>query len=324
MVRTVSVLSSIALVSAQDLFLERIETVVDERGAMHSCMKTCLKTDRSKHFKKCEADGSTDCSKSKCCDVITDTCFVKNPYWSSCQPSCKKGHKDKKGETWDCTPLSPAGCSTLQACMAGCQGNLGVSNSTLDDLDLIDDAEPEEDPELAEELEDDPELAEPVSTLTEDSLSLTAEGDPSKCTGGDMEVCKASCKQSFKDNDYIEHVCEVLCDKNCPNAPAKKCPNKNGLGACVSSCKTHSTMNDQGSHCEKDGSTSCLHSKCCKLPGAKCMTKNPYWAACVGECKKGKKNPVDNQVWDCKELKGKQVCDPAKYRKCASDCVKYC
>merc|ERR1712046_303827 len=185
-----------------------------------------------------------------------------------------------------------------QSCISGCHSSLAASNSTSDDVDMIDDAEPEDDPEFAEEL------------ATE---HLQATGDP----------CKQSCKQSFKDNDYIEHVCEVLCDKNCPEHE-KKCPNKNGLVACLSDCKKTSKTTESGSKCEKDGATSCLNSKCCQMPGAKCYTKNQYWAACTGECKPGKPNPLDGQIWDCKELKGKQVCDSAKYRKCANTCVKEC
>jgi hypothetical protein len=114
-----------------------------------------------------------------------------------------------------------------------------------------------------------------------------------------------------------------LCDKYCPDEP-KDCPNKNGLVACLSDCKDTSTTTDSGSNCEKDGSTSCLNSKCCQAPGAKCFTKNPYWAACTGECTPGKVNPLDGQVWDCEELKGKEVCDSYKYRKCASECATRC
>jgi hypothetical protein len=184
----------------------------------------------------------------------------------------------------------------------------------MEDLDVIDDAEPEDDPELAEAIE------EPVTDVTD---HLQATGDPSKCTGGDLDVCKQSCKQSFKDNDYIEHVCEVLCEKNCPTHE-KKCPNKKGLVACLSDCKRTSSTSDSGSKCEKDGASNCLNSKCCQMPGAKCFTKNKYWAACTGECTPGKKNPLDNQMWDCKELKGKQVCDSFKYRKCANTCSRDC
>jgi hypothetical protein len=306
MVRTIFVLPSFAL--AQDLFLQPLDAELE--GHVHSCVASCLKDDRKKHLSHCEADGSTDCSKSKCCEVITDTCYVKNPYWSSCQPSCKKGHVDEEGEKWDCTGIAPTGCIHLQSCMAGCHSSLALSNSTLDDLEEIDGAEPEEDPELAEAID------------TEDP-QLEATGDPSKCTGGDKEVCKQSCKQSFKDNDYIEHVCEVLCEKNCPEHE-KVCPNKKGLVSCLSDCKHTSTTTESGSKCEKDGATNCLHSKCCQQPGAKCYTKNPYWAACTSECEPGKKNPLDNMVWDCKEKKGKQVCDSYKYRKCASTCARDC
>jgi len=287
MVRTASVLSSIALVSAQDLFLQRLETVVDARGAVHTCVNKCLADDHTKHFSNCEADGSTDCSTTKCCQVVTDTCYVKNPYWSSCQPSCKPGHVDEQGDKWDCTPISPTGCVHLQACMDSCHSSL---------------AEPEEDPELAEE---------PVAA----DLQVTG-----TCTGGSKSVCYQSCAQF---DDYSKHVCEVLCDKYCPDEP-KDCPNKNGLVACLSDCKDTSTTTDSGSDCEKDGSTSCLNSKCCQAPGAKCFTKNPYWAACTGECTPGKVNPLDGQVWDCEELKGKQVCDSYEYRKCASECATRC
>jgi hypothetical protein len=299
MVRIVSLLSSIALVSAQDLFLQRIESALDVRGPVHSCVNACLEEDHSKHFSDCEADGSTDCSTTKCCQVVTDTCYVKNPYWSSCQPSCEKGHVDETGEKWDCTPLSPTGCIHLQACIDGCHSGLGASAT------LLNDSEPEEDLELSEE---------PVA----ENLRVTG-----ACTGGSKDVCYQSCKQSF-DDDYMEHVCEVLCDKNCPDEPTKDCPNKNGLIACLSSCKETSKTTDSGSHCEKDGSTSCLDSKCCQAPGAKCFTKNPYWAACTGECTPGKVNPLDGQIWDCEELKGKQVCDSYKYRTCATDCARYC
>jgi hypothetical protein len=184
-------------------------------------------------------------------------------------------------------------------------GGLQALNSTLIETD----EEPEFDPELDDEK----------------ALELgAAAGVTGDCTGGNKDICKKSCKQSFKDNDYIEHICEVLCDKNCPDAPAKKCPNKKGLGACVRKCKSTSNGDDHGSHCEKDGATSCLSSKCCKSPGDKCFTKNQYWAACVGECTPGKPNKVDNQIWDCKELKPKQVCDPYKYRKCVDTCVEQC
>jgi hypothetical protein len=188
----------------------------------------------------------------------------------------------------------------------------------MDDLDLIDDAEPEEDPELAEE---------PVATVSEESLSLTTEAHVSKCRWSDISGltantrCKGECKLVHISDPRQKKICEGVCDKECP---APHCPSKKGLSACVSSCKKHSKTTDSGSHCEKDGATSCLHSKCCQMPGAKCFTKNPYWAACTGECTPGKKNPVDNQVWDCKELKGKQVCDPFKYRKCVNECVDKC
>jgi hypothetical protein len=29
-------------------------------------------------------------------------------------------------------------------------------------------------------------------------------------------------------------------------------------------------------------------------------------------------------MWDCKHLKGKQVCDSYKYRKCANTCARDC
>jgi len=309
MVRLAFALIPVGLVSCQDLFLEqRTETAIDATGRVHSCLKSCQKADDAKHFKHCETDGSTDCSKNKCCEVVTDTCFVKNAYWASCQPSCKKGVPDAFGEKWDCTALSPTGCQHLQSCVGKCAPDLAseASNATLADefVQVADEVQP-----IGEE-------------VTGEQLRVT--GDPSKCTGGNKNICKKSCKQSFKDNAYIEHVCEVLCDKNCPDAPPKKCPNKKGLGACVRHCKSTSNGADHGSHCEVDGRSSCLSSKCCQSPGDKCYTKNPYWAACVGACTPGKKNKVDNQIWDCKELKPKQVCDPYKYRKCLDTCVENC
>jgi len=304
MVRLVFALTSASLVSSQDLFLEtKTEAVVDARGHLHSCLKSCQKADDSKHFQKCEADGSTDCSKNKCCTVVTDTCFVKNAYWASCQPSCTPGVPDAFGEKWDCTALSPSGCKHLQSCVAKCAPGL-VSEFDNTTFAAVDEVQP---------------IDEEVT-----GAQLRATGDPSKCTGGNKNICKTSCKQSFKDNDYIEHVCEVLCDKNCPDAPPKKCPSSKGLGACVRQCKSTGVGPDHGSHCETDGRSSCLSSKCCKSPGDKCFTKNPYWAACIGECTPGKKNKVDNQVWDCKELKPKQVCDPYKYRTCIDTCVEQC
>jgi hypothetical protein len=221
--------------------------------------------------------------------VVTDTCFVKNPYWSSCQASCKPGHVDAMGEKWDCTPLSPTGCVHLQACMDGCHSS----------LTKVEDAEPQ----VAKDLQ---------ATGT--------------CTGGSLDVCYASCTSLFPDPDdaYQKHVCEVLCDKYCPAEPEKDCPSKNGLLGCLDTCKETSTTTDSGSQCEKDGSTSCLDSKCCQAPGAKCFTKNDYWAACTGECTPGQPSKLDGQVWDCKELKGNQVCDSYKYRECASECARYC
>jgi hypothetical protein len=67
-----------------------------------------------------------------------------------------------------------------------------------------------------------------------------------------------------------------------------------------------------------------LDSKCCQMPGAKCFTKNQYWASCTDKCTPGEPNPLDGQVWDCKELKGEQVCDSYAYRTCAAECVRYC
>jgi hypothetical protein len=215
---------------------------------------------------------------------------------------------DEEGEKWDCSPLSPTGCQELQGCVDGCHSSLGASNATSRDDVLID----------AAGLEDHLEFAQESATM-----DLQAAGNPAQCTGGSMSVCKKSCQQEF-DDDYIEHVCEVLCEKNCPDEPAADCPNKHGLVACLLACKENSTTTESGSHCEKDGSTSCLDSKCCQMPGAKCFTKSPYWAACTGECTPGKPSPLDGQIWDCKELKGKQVCDPYPYRSCATDCAQKC
>lgn len=308
MVRLAFALTTAGLVSSQDLFLEqRAETVIDATGNMHSCLKSCQKTDDKKHFKTCERDGQTDCSKSKCCEFITDTCFVKNAYWAACTPSCKKGVPDALGEKWDCTALSPSGCHHLTSCVEKCAPGLAstANNATF-----------------AEELVEIVDVAEPVSEkLTAEELRST--GDPPKCNGGSKDICKQSCKQIFT-NVNIEHVCEVMCDKNCPDAPPKKCPSTKGLGACVRHCSSTSNGPDHGSHCEEDGRSSCLSSKCCKSPGDKCYTKSPYWAACIGECKPGKKNKVDNQIWDCEELKPKKVCDPYKYRTCIDTCVAQC
>jgi len=271
-----------------------------------------------KHFTHCEKDGSKSCDKSKCCQVVTDTCFVKNAYWAACAPTCKKGVPDEYGEKWDCTALSPSGCHHLQSCVHKCAPGL---EGTFDNATMVDELN-----DITEDAVEELDISEDAQPISEEvtGAELRATGDPSKCTGGNKDICKKSCKQSFKDNDYIEHVCEVLCDKNCPDAPPKKCPNKHGLGACVRQCKDSGVGPDHGSHCETDGRTSCLSSKCCKSPGDKCYTKSQYWAACIGECHPGKINKVDNQIWQCKELKPKKVCDPYKYRTCIDTCVEQC
>jgi hypothetical protein len=262
-------------VSGQDLFLgqrTQSQAAVDASGSIHTCLKSCLDVDESKHFKNCIAAGATDCSASKCCQRPQDTCFVKNAYWAACLPYCKTGIPDFTGETWACIPLSPSGCHHLQMCVDECAPGLKVSasNSTVIDLELED---------ITDELHE----MEPSSE---------------KVTGEELAATDSLSKS--------------------------KCPNKKGLGACVRSCKSTGVGPDHGSHCEEDGRTSCSSSKCCQKSGDKCFTKNPYWASCTNECTPGKPSKLDNQIWDCKELKPKQVCDPYKYRTCVETCVEEC
>lgn len=282
------VLTTALSVCAQDIFLK--QEVSQAAVSKHTCVKKCLDTDETKHFKKCNHDGSADCSKSKCCEDKTNTCFMKNAYWSACAKKCKTGVPDSTGETWDCTALTPSKCSTLQPCVEGCwaSSELAVAASS----------------ELA--------VAANASVATKWDCSSFA---------SKAECIAAHCKTP---DATLNKMWKGICNDNCPDAPAKKCPEKS-FTACIASCGAKSKAPAHGDSCEHDGATNCLKSKCCQNPSDTCYTKNPYWAACTSKpCTKGKPNPLDGQVWDCKHLKPKKTCDPFLFRSCATTCWSQC
>jgi endoglucanase len=59
----------------------------------------------------CSGTGKA-CTKSKCCAVSADSCFVKDASWAQCMPACKPGkHEEDPTEfrtPWSCEVLSPA------------------------------------------------------------------------------------------------------------------------------------------------------------------------------------------------------------------------
>jgi len=54
----------------------------------------------------CSAGGE-DCSKSGCCKDPGNQCYLKQPGWAMCMPSCLHGPllTDSNPDIWDCTPL---------------------------------------------------------------------------------------------------------------------------------------------------------------------------------------------------------------------------
>lgn len=302
----------VAIVAGQDLFLAPLNATAEESTGRHrrrrrrrstvpatcfgddlpSCVNQCMTNDESANFKKCVGAGSNNCADSQCCTKPGWSCFVKNAYWSSCAPACKKGVADSRGEMWDCTPVSPSNCASLSTCVKGCHSACP-----------------------SQELQKPP----PHRPTRGPDPPNRGSGAPG-CRGGSMQECKKVCHYG---DAMLTKLCNIGCEESCPLEPEKHCPKEN-LSKCVVSCEDESKGPQHDAKCEKDGATNCLHSRCCQNPSDKCFTKNPYWAACTDTCPKGKKNPLDNQFWDCKELKPRVTCDAWKYRTCVSTCATEC
>jgi len=55
----------------------------------------------------CEADGSTDCMESRCCQNPEEKCYLKNQHWASCKKTCDPDETDPYDNLkWDCTELN--------------------------------------------------------------------------------------------------------------------------------------------------------------------------------------------------------------------------
>jgi len=280
--RVVSIPATLLAVDAQDLFLGKSDTDVELHVPRnkHTCVEGCLSTDEEDNFQKCNHDGSASCADSKCCQDESYTCFVKNAYWSACAPRCKTGVKDATGETWDCTPVSPSNCKTLQPCVEGCW--------------------------------DFEEESKALQLKAAEDWDCSAYADKTECI-----------EHHISADAGLNKIWEGVCNDNCPDVAPKVCP-KSSFTKCVNSCAGESIAPQHGDSCEKDGRTSCKHSRCCSNPSDTCFTKNPYWAACTSTCEAGKKNPLDSMVWDCKELKPRKTCDPYLYRSCVATCLDQC
>jgi len=88
-------------------------------GDKKSCIRGCLHDSHGEGT--CEKDGATDCSTSKCCQNDAQRCFTKNPYYSACKSSCKKGsHDSYDKEPWDCKQLDNSGGGKFGQCLDTC------------------------------------------------------------------------------------------------------------------------------------------------------------------------------------------------------------
>jgi hypothetical protein len=238
--------TTFVLVCGQDVFLKQDSTEVSasRRRASankHDCVKQCLDTDKKKHFKKCNHDGSDSCAASKCCQDEKYTCFMKNAYWSACAKRCKRGVPDSMGETWDCTPLSPSKCATLQPCVEGCWGSVLQEETPVANANGGWDCSAYKSKGECEEAHcntPDQDLNKMWKKICDDNCPDEPE---KKCPKSSFTACINSCADaslSPAHGDSCEHDGATNClNSKCCQNPSDKCYTKNDYwAACTSSC----------------------------------------------------------------------------------------
>ena len=207
-------LTTVSLVCAQDLFLKQEVSVTGK----HDCVKACVATDKSKHFKNCNHDASSDCSSSKCCAQAGTTCFTKNKYYSACATKCKPNVPDSRGETWDCTPKSASKCSTLKPCMEKCfkSSELALAANASEKWDCSAYADAAE-CIAAHAKTPDATLNKMWTGICNDNCAATP---ASKCPTSSLTTCVQSCSSKALTatktcNDFEYHKCASTCATEC-------------------------------------------------------------------------------------------------------------
>jgi len=123
----------LGVADAQDHFLASLNSSVNvgcKGGSLNRCLRSCVSHDDSSGG-ECESDGTTDCSKSRCCKGKSDKCYTKNQYWAACKGSCRKGEHDSYDSSpWDCKSLRPK-TNPLVKCVKKCQTKRGDEKSCV-------------------------------------------------------------------------------------------------------------------------------------------------------------------------------------------------
>lgn len=184
-------------------------------GKKHVCLKACLDTDKLKNFNNCNHDGSSTCAYSKCCQDEKYTCYTKNQYYSACTPKCNPNVPDSMGDKWDCTPMSPSSCSTLQPCAEGCFGSaelaVAANASVAEVWDCSAYADKDECIDAHCKTPDDKLNAMWKKICTDNCAATPA----SKCPTDSLTSCIKTCKPSGTCDSYQYRACADNCYQEC-------------------------------------------------------------------------------------------------------------
>jgi len=167
-------------------------------GTLNKCLNICATSQGGNGDDKCQADGSTNCAKSRCCEKAQDTCFQKNQYWAACKSSCKAGETDSyDGSRWDCTPLR-AQTNPLVKCVKTCQEERGDVSSCVGEC--LFKSSPGEGPCAKDGTED-----------CSKSRCCAKAGDTCFTKNAYWAACKSTCKKGEHDSfDKSKWDCEII------------------------------------------------------------------------------------------------------------------